>query len=115
MIDLIKKRRLQERLILFILLLCTIISVFITFAIIFILLTETIFFFKEVSFKQFFFDKQWTPLFVNKHFGIWPLICGTFLTSIIAMSTAIPLGLMSAIYLSEYAPERIRKILKPFF
>jgi ABC-type uncharacterized transport system permease subunit len=58
-------------------------------------------------------DTEWTPLFAEKHFGIWPLVAGTFLTSAIAMAVALPLGLMAAIYLSEFAPARLRRWLKP--
>jgi phosphate transport system permease protein len=70
-------------------------------------------FFSEVSFSQFFGDTKWTPLFANKHFGIWPLITGTLLTSAIAIAVALPLGLMAAIYLSEFAGRRTRAIVKP--
>ncbi len=74
---------------------------------------ETIGFFQEVSFSEFFLDTEWTPLFVNKHFGIWPLVTGTVLVSMVAMLVAMPVGLISAIYLSEYASDRVRKIIKP--
>ncbi len=111
--DLRLPRSFVERGIGSVLLVCAAVSVVVTIGIILTLLKETIGFFQRVSFKEFFFDTQWTPLFSNKHFGIWPLIAGTALTSFFAMLTAIPLGLMSAVYLSEYAPERIRKALKP--
>jgi len=74
---------------------------------------ETFAFFKEVSLLEFFTDTQWTPLFVNKHFGILPLFCGTLLTTLIAMCVAFPAGLISAVYLSEYASEKSRDIIKP--
>jgi len=92
---------------------CAAVSVAVTAGIILTLLMETIGFFRSVSIKEFFADTQWTPLFVNKHYGIWALVSGTVLTSFFAMVTAIPLGLISAIYLSEYSPDRIRKVLKP--
>lgn len=60
-------------------------------------------------------DTKWTPLFAERHFGVWPLINGTFLTTAIAMSVAIPLGLCSAIYLGEYAPPKLAAILRPAF
>jgi phosphate transport system permease protein len=66
-----------------------------------------------VSFAQFFGDTEWTPLFADKHFGIWPLVCGTLLTSAIAIAVALPIGLLGAIYLSEMASERVRRVLKP--
>lgn len=90
-----------------------ILSVFTTAAILAVLAFETVGFFREVSFAEFFVDTQWTPLFSDKHFGIWPLISGTFLTSAIAIAVALPLGLLVAIYLSEFARESIRKAIKP--
>ncbi len=88
-------------------------SIFTTVGIIGVLLFETIGFFKEVSVIEFFTDTEWTPLFVKKHFGILPLVAGTALTSAIAISIAGPLGILTAIFLSEYAPARLRQILKP--
>ncbi|MGR3310063.1 MAG: phosphate ABC transporter permease subunit PstC [Candidatus Brocadiales bacterium] len=109
-------RRLQktkERLIEGVLFLSALFSVLITFGIIGVLISETFEFFKVVSIIDFFTDTQWTPLFADKHFGILALIAGTFLTTIIAMTVALPVGLVSAIYLSEYAPARVRTIIKP--
>lgn len=92
---------------------CSLLSVLTTIGIIWILLSETIGFFQVVSIKQFLFDTQWTPLFTQKHYGIWPLLGGTFLTTIIAIAVAVPIGLISAVYLSEYASVRVRQIVKP--
>ncbi len=78
-----------------------------------VLLFETIEFFREVPLWEFLTGTQWTPLFADKHFGILPLLAGTFLTSAIAIAVAMPVGLLSAIYLSEYAREGVRKTLKP--
>ena len=103
----------QENIVAAILFACALVSVFTTFGIVIIIFQETIGFFKEVSFAQFFLDTKWTPLFAEKHFGIWPLINGTFLTTAIAMAVAIPLGLSSAIYLSEYAQPKVAAILRP--
>jgi len=89
------------------------VSVLTTAAILAVLLYETVAFFAEVSPARLLFDTQWTPLFVDKHFGIWPLVCGTVLTSLVAMVVAVPFGLLAAIFLSEYASERVRRILKP--
>lgn len=108
-----KATRLREGLIHFVLFLCSILSIFTTLGIVFVLIFETVGFFREVSPLDFFFDTQWTPLFAEKHFGIWPLVCGTFLTSIIAMLVAMPIGIFSAVYLSEYSPDRVRRVLKP--
>ncbi len=95
------------------LLACGMLSICTTVGIIGVLIFETIGFFKEVSIIEFLTDTQWTPLFVNKHFGVMPLVSGTVLTSVIAIIVAGPLGMLTAIYLSEYAPTNLRKILKP--
>jgi len=78
-----------------------------------VLIFETIEFFRAVPIWQFLTDTQWTPLFGTQRFGIIVLISATFLTSAIAMVVAIPVGLMTAIFLSEYAPDRWRRVLKP--
>ncbi|NKE69977.1 phosphate ABC transporter permease subunit PstC [Nitrospiraceae bacterium HYJII51-Mn-bac16s-1-B09] len=96
------------------LLLSALLSVFITLGIIGVLLFETLSFFGEVSIIDFLTDTQWTPLFAEKHFGILPLFAGTFLTTFIAMAVSLPIGLISAIYLSEYASDRVRTTIKPF-
>lgn len=70
-------------------------------------------FFKEVSILEFLTAREWTPLFVNKKFGILPLLSGTALTTFVAISVAFPLGITIAIYLSEYAAPRVRNIFKP--
>lgn len=88
-------------------------SILTTVGILVVLLYEGAGFFSEVSFAQFFGDTQWTPLFAQKHFGIWPLIAGTLLTTTIAMAVALPFGLLAAIYLSEFAGARTRRLLKP--
>lgn len=88
-------------------------SIFVTVAIIFILFYESLGFFEQVSFFDFITDKEWTPLFTIKHYGILPLLMGTVLTTLIAVIIAVPLGLISAVYLSEYASTRTRSIVKP--
>lgn len=103
------KEMLIERLLLF----CSLLSIFTTAGIILVLASETIAFFREVSIFEFLTDTQWTPLFVKKHFGILPLLSGTFLTTAIALLVAVPVGLVSAIFLSEYASLRLRNFLKP--
>ena len=107
------KKLLPERIIKFILILCSSISVLTTVGILSVLLFEAIRFFQEVSIFEFLTGTRWTPLFASKHFGILPLVAGTMLTSVGAMLVALPLGLLSAIYLSEYAPDLVRRILKP--
>lgn len=92
---------------------CGLLSIVTTVGILFILGGEAIDFFREVSFAQFFLDSQWTPLFADKHFGIWPLLSGTILTAGIATLVAVPFGLTAAVYLSEFATARIRATVKP--
>ena len=93
--------------------LCALVSVATTIGIVAVLLFETIEFFGEVSIVEFLTGSEWTPLFVNPRFGVWPLVLGTLLVSAIAMAVALPLGLLSAVYLSEYAPLGLRRVVKP--
>lgn len=90
-----------------------IVSVFTTIGILGVLLFEGVGFFEQVSIVEFFTETRWTPLFIPQHFGILPLVWGTVLVTIIALSIAVPIGLGSAIFLSEYAPERLRRTVKP--
>jgi len=106
-------QRIKEKIIEFILRATALITILTTIGIIWVLLSESLEFFKEVSIIDFVTDTQWTPLFANKHFGILPLISGTLLTTIIAISVSLPIGLTIAIYLSEYAPKKLKKIIKP--
>ena len=107
------KKRLPERGIRLLLLLCSSVSILTTVGIVSVLVIEAALFFKEVSIIEFLTGTKWTPLFASKNFGILPLVTGTMLTSIGAMIVALPVGLLSAIYLSEYAPVVVRQILKP--
>jgi len=70
-------------------------------------------FFREVPLWRFLTEREWTPLFATKKFGILPLVCGTFLIAGIAMLLAVPMGILIATYLAEYASERARRFLKP--
>ena len=90
-----------------------VISVLTTFGILISLLIPSIEFFLEVPITDFLFGTVWTPLFNNGEFGVLPLISGTLVITGIAVMVAIPLGLGSAVYLSEYASPRVRKVLKP--
>jgi phosphate transport system permease protein len=74
---------------------------------------ETLAFLREVPITDFLFGTEWTPLFATPRFGVLPLVAGTALVSSIAMVVALPMGLLSAIYLSEYADPRIRRAVKP--
>jgi len=108
-----KDLKLLEKLIEGALALCSSFSILTTLGIIAVLSFESVLFFREISISQLLFDTQWTPLFLEKHFGIWPLIAGTLLTSAIALALSVPAGLIIAIYVSEFAQERTRKLLKP--
>lgn len=106
------RRRLEfviERL----LFLCAAASVLVTAGIIGVLAFETIGFFQEVPIADFLFGTVWTPLFSDRQFGVLPLVAGTLLVSAIAMLFALPTGVLAAIYLSEYAPSSVRRIVKP--
>jgi phosphate transport system permease protein len=106
-------KKIRERTIESALFLSAVSSVFITIGIVVVLAYESFGFFKAVSVKEFLTETQWTPLFTNPKFGILPLVMGTVLTTSIALVVALPLGIMVAVYLSEYAPHRVREIIKP--
>lgn len=89
------------------------ITIFITIGIVYVLLSDAFKFFQEVPLKEFLTEKEWTPVFATKKFGIWPLVAGTFLIAGIAVVVSIPLGLLIAIYLSEYASVKIKEVAKP--
>lgn len=88
-------------------------SILTTVGIIGVLMFEAWAFFMEVPLLSFLFDTEWTPLFEEQHFGILPLLLGTLLTTVIAMAVSLPFGILSAVFLSEYAPDRARRIIKP--
>ncbi len=102
-----------ERVIAGLLALCALISVATTIAIVVALLVPSIEFFSEVSFREFFTTKVWAPLFARPKFGVLPLVTATLVTTFCALVVCIPFGLGAAIYLSEYARERTRSVLKP--
>jgi phosphate transport system permease protein len=108
-----RSREGKELLIKFILFCCAASSVLITFGVVWTLLSEALPFFQEVSFHQFFFDSEWTPLFESPKYGIMTLVSGTLLTTAIALCVAIPLGTITAVFLSEYCSAGIRELLKP--
>jgi phosphate transport system permease protein len=88
-------------------------AVAITFSIMVLLITESIGLFKTVSIVEFLTGTEWAPLFEPPRYGIRPLVCGTLVTSLVALCVAIPMGTVSAIYLSEFASSRVREIIKP--
>ena len=109
-----RARILRERLIETVLFLAALVSVFTTVAIVYILVKESVVFFRSVSIVRFLTDTQWTPLFDDAHFGIMVLLSGTLTSAAVALAIAIPLGTVIAIYLSEFAAFKLREIAKPF-
>ncbi|AWT16988.1 phosphate ABC transporter permease subunit PstC [Stenotrophomonas maltophilia] len=89
-------------------------SVLVTFGILYVLLSESLKFFTQVSIVDFLTDTQWTPVFEEKHFGIMTLLSGTLMTTAIALVVAVPAGTILALYLSEFAKPRLREAVKPF-
>jgi phosphate transport system permease protein len=106
-------RHRSERVIQFLLGTCAAISVLTTVGIVAVLIEQAARFFVKVGITDFLFGTKWTALFKNGEFGVVPLVAGTMFIAVISMLVAIPLGLMAAIYLSEYASFRARSILKP--
>lgn len=93
--------------------LCAALSVAVTTAIVFALVIPAFSFFGEVPLGEFLTGTRWAPAFADAHFGVLPLVVGTLIVVAFALLVAIPVGLASAIYLSEYAPPRVRKTVKP--
>ncbi len=106
-------RKLIERLIEFVLFLAGLSSVLITVGIVGILVYESFSFFQHVTLFEFLTDTEWTPQFSDPHYGILPLVAGTLVTTFVALVVAIPAGVITALYLSEYASHRAREIIKP--
>ena len=109
----VARRRYGEDAIKGILLLAALISVLTTTGIVVSLLRETVVFFESVGIGEFLIGKDWSPVIKPQSFGVLPLVSGTFLITGIALLVAVPLGLGSAFYLSEYASPRVRRTLKP--
>lgn len=109
----VARRRVGEDAIKALLLLAALLSILTTIGIVISLLRETFVFFEDVGVSEFLFGKEWSPVIKPQSFGVLPLVSGTFLITGIALLVAVPLGLGSAVYLSEYASPRVRKTLKP--
>jgi phosphate transport system permease protein len=107
------RRRWGEDIIKGLLVLAAFVSILTTTGIVLSLVGETITFFGDVGVGDYLFGTEWAPLFEPASFGVLPLVLGTMLISAVAMVVAVPLGLAAAIYLSEYANPRVRKIIKP--
>jgi phosphate transport system permease protein len=107
------RQKLRERIIESLLFLAAASSVFVTLGIVGVLLYESATFFSHVPLKDFLTDTMWTPLFANPHYGILPLVTGTLLSTVVALFVAAPLGLIAAVYLSEFASAGFRETVKP--
>lgn len=108
------RRKLQERGIEAVLFLAASSSVLVTTAIMVILVYESYSFFTHVPIWLFLTDTMWTPLFAEPRYGILPLLCGTLLSTAVGLVVAVPIGMITAVYLSEFAPPRLREVIKPF-
>jgi phosphate transport system permease protein len=106
-------RNISERLREGLLLAAAAVSVLTTLGIVYVLVSESIHFFSNVSIVDFLTDTQWTPLFDDAHFGIMVLVSGTVVSSVVALAVAIPMGTVIAIYLSEFANPKVREVAKP--
>ena len=94
--------------------LCALVSIAVTMGIILVLFGESLPFFRHVPFTSFLFERSWAPR-TGQEYGILPLVCGTFLIAVLALAVAIPIGLATAIYMSEYAAPVVRQVAKPVF
>lgn len=108
-----KRIKLEGQVIRIIFFLCAIISIFTTVAILFTLIFQALSFFNEISVWEFLTGTRWTPILKPRAYGVLPLVSGTLLVTVIAAAVALPVGLFAAIFLSEYAPDKIRRIVKP--
>ena len=108
-----RRRVFVERIVHTVLFMCAAVSVLTTAGIVITLVGETIQFFGDVSIVDFLTGTRWTPLFASQHFGVLPLVNGTVAVALVAIVVAVPIGLLTAVFLSEYAPERVRAIVKP--
>lgn len=109
----LRYRKIRDRVVETLLLAAGMVAVFTTLAIVAILLYESSTFFEHVSIREFLTDTMWTPLFADARYGILPLVAGTLTTTIVALLVAVPLGTTIAIYLSEFAPAKVRETVKP--
>ena len=106
-------RKARDRVVEALLLVAALVAVFTTIAIVIVLVTESLPFFRVVSLRDFLTDTMWIPLFEQPRYGIMPLVAGTLVTTFVALAVAVPCGTIIAIYLSEFAPFRLRETIKP--
>jgi phosphate transport system permease protein len=109
----LKRRALIGQLMAVILFLAAALSVFVTAGIVYILLYDSILFFRQVSIIDFLTDTQWTPVFENPQFGVLTLVSGTLMTTFIGLAVAVPAGTILAVYLSEFSRQHVRELVKP--
>ena len=107
------RTKIESRIVNLLVSICAFITLLVTFAIIWNLVQQSIGFFTQVSIIEFFTEKRWSPILIPKSFGIAPLVAGTMLVTLISSFVAVPVGLAVAIYLAEYAPDIVRRILRP--
>jgi len=107
------RRNFLERIIELILMFSGLIAILITFGIVYILVSESIPFFEAVTFKEFLTSTVWTPNFEIKNYGILPLVAGTLTITGVALIVAVPLGTITAVYLSEFASHKVKETVKP--
>ncbi|NSW77125.1 MAG: phosphate ABC transporter permease subunit PstC [Candidatus Atribacteria bacterium] len=112
-VSVLRRAKRQESFVKKLFLVFSLLSIFTTLGIIFILVFQALGFFRKVSIVEFLTSTKWTPLFYEKHFGILPLLTGTVLITVIAILVAAPLGILTALFLSEYASPRVRRMVKP--
>ncbi len=108
-----RTRHVKEQVIEALLFFAAFISVFTTAAILYVLISESVLFFQQVSILDFLTDTQWTPLFADPHYGILPLLSGTITVAGVGLLLAIPVGTIIAVYLSEFASVTVRETVKP--
>ena len=92
---------------------CALVSILTTLGILVILLYQGYGFFKEIGIWEFLTGTRWTPILKPRSYGVLPLVSGTLIVTVIAALVALPIGLMTAIFLAEYAAEKVRRIIKP--
>ena len=108
-----QSKGIEERLVRWIFASCALVSVVTTIGIVVLLLNQSAGFFAEVSVWEFITGTRWSPILKPNDYGVLPLVCGTLLVAVLASAVAVPVGLATAIFLSEYAPDRVRRVIKP--
>jgi phosphate transport system permease protein len=111
--ELLARKRRRDRAVETLLLAAALSSIAVTLGIVGVLVGESLPFFRQVPLGTFLTDTEWTPLFSEPRYGILPLVSGTLVTTFVALAVALPVGLIAAVYLSEYAPHRVREWVKP--